>query len=52
MPSDPANQPARDTSDGDGARALEWVIRLFLVALTVTAVWTVFGDELGQLLGR
>jgi hypothetical protein len=31
---------------------IEWVIRLLLLALTVTAVWTVFGDDIGQLLGR
>lgn len=32
--------------------AIEWIIRLALVALAVTAVWTVFGDDLAQLLGR
>ena len=41
--------------DGDSqaqATAVEWVIRLLLLALVVTAVWTVFGDDIGQLLGR
>jgi hypothetical protein len=32
--------------------AIEWAIRLLLLALTVTAVWTVFGDDLGQLIGH
>ncbi len=30
----------------------EWVIRLLLVALAVVAVWTVFGDEIGQFLSK
>lgn len=33
-------------------RTVEWVIRLFLLALTVAAVWTVFGDDIAQFLGR
>ncbi len=31
---------------------VEWIIRLALVALAVAGVWTVFGDEIGQFLGR
>jgi hypothetical protein len=39
--------------EGDsGDKAIEWIIRLCLFALTATAVWTVFGDDLAQLLGR
>ncbi len=33
-------------------RALEWVIRLLMLGLTLTAVWTVFGDDLMQLFAR
>ena len=35
---------------GDGT--IEWIIRLALFALAVAAVWTVFGDDLAQLLGH
>lgn len=31
---------------------IEWIIRLALLVLAVAAVWTVFGDDLAQLLGR
>lgn len=31
---------------------IEWIIRLALFALAVAAVWTVFGDDLTQLLIR
>jgi hypothetical protein len=40
-------------TEGDGSydgRAIEWVIRVLLFLLTVTAVWTVFGDDIGQLI--
>ena len=37
---------------GRAATTIEWVIRLALVALAVAAVWTVFGDDIGQFLGR
>jgi hypothetical protein len=32
--------------------AIEWVIRLALFSLAVAAVWTVFGDDIAQFLGR
>jgi hypothetical protein len=32
--------------------AIEWIIRLALFALAVVAVWTVFGDDIAQFLGR
>jgi hypothetical protein len=32
--------------------AIEWTIRLALLALSLAAVWIVFGDEVGQFLGR
>jgi len=32
--------------------ALEWIIRLALFALAGAAVWTVFGDDIVQFLGR
>lgn len=32
--------------------ATEWIIRLLLFALAVAAVWTVFGDDIAQFLGR
>ena len=40
-----------DSRSGASA-ALEWIIRLALIALAATAVWTVFGDDIGQFLGR
>ncbi len=40
------------TSDDWPDRMIEWIIRLSLLALAVTAVWTVFGDDLAQLAGR
>ena len=33
-------------------RATEWMIRLLLLALAVAAVWTVFGDDIAQFVGR
>jgi hypothetical protein len=33
-------------------RAIEWIIRLAFVALAVAAVWTVFGDDITQILAR
>lgn len=39
--------------EGDPAGpTIEWIIRLALLVLAVVAVWTVFGDDLGQLVGR
>ncbi len=38
--------------DGHDTRAVEWIIRAMLLALTVTAVWTVFGDDLMTLIAR
>jgi hypothetical protein len=39
--------------EGDrGGGMIEWVIRLALFALAVAAVWTVFGDEIGQFLSK
>jgi hypothetical protein len=39
--------------EGDpGGSALEWIIGLALFALALVGVWTVFGDELAQFLGR
>jgi len=39
--------------EGDpSSGAIEWVIRLSLLALAVAAVWTVFGDDIAQFLGR
>jgi hypothetical protein len=35
-----------------GPGATEWIIRLALLALAAAAVWTVFGDDLAQILGR
>jgi Flp pilus assembly pilin Flp len=35
-----------------GSSAIEWVIRLALVSLALAAVWTVFGDDIAQFLGR
>jgi hypothetical protein len=32
--------------------AIEWIIRLALFALLAAAVWTVFGDDIAQFLGR
>ncbi len=40
--------PESEASDA----VIEWIIRLALFALAVTAVWTVFGDDLTQLLIR
>ncbi len=31
---------------------IEWVIRLALLALALAALWTVFGDEIGQFLSK
>jgi hypothetical protein len=36
----------------EGDRLIEWIIRGALLALAVAAVWTVFGDDIAQLLGR
>jgi len=39
--------------EGDrGTTAIEWIIRLALLALALAAVWTVFGEDIGQFLGR
>ena len=39
--------------EGDpSGSAVEWVIRLALFSLALAAVWTVFGDDIGQFLGR
>ena len=38
--------------DPTGTTAIEWIIRLALFSLAVAAVWTVFGDDIAQLLGR
>jgi hypothetical protein len=35
-----------------GGTAVEWIIRLALLALAAVAVWTVFGDDIAQFLGR
>ena len=32
--------------------AIEWIIRLALLVLACAAVWTVFGDDIAQFLGR
>ena len=39
-------------TSGAPAGTVEWIIRLALLALAVAAVWTVFGDDIGQFLGR
>jgi hypothetical protein len=36
----------------EGDRLIEWIIRAALLVLAVAAAWTVFGDDLVQLLGR
>jgi hypothetical protein len=36
----------------EGDRLVEWIIRAALLVLAVAAVWTVFGDDIAQLLGR
>jgi hypothetical protein len=41
-----------DNDDMEGDRLIEWIIRGALLAFAVAAVWTVFGDDLAQLLGR
>ncbi|HXU71628.1 MAG TPA: hypothetical protein VN947_19980 [Polyangia bacterium] len=39
--------------EGDsGTSAIDWIVRLALLALAVVAVWTVFGDDIAQFLGR
>ncbi|MCA1663123.1 MAG: hypothetical protein LC659_02410 [Myxococcales bacterium] len=38
--------------DPSGGSAVEWIIRLALFALAAAAVWTVFGDDIAQFLGR
>jgi hypothetical protein len=38
--------------DDTNGSAIEWIIRLALLALAAAAVWSVFGDDLGQLLAR
>lgn len=39
--------------EGDpSSGAVEWIIRLALLALAAAAVWTVFGDDIAQFLGR
>ncbi len=38
--------------DTESGRLTEWLIRGAILALTLGAVWTVFGDELAALLGR
>ena len=32
--------------------AMEWTIRLALLALAVAAVWTVFGDDIAAFVGK
>ena len=46
-----ACSPPRDKGM-EGDRLIEWFIRGALLVLAVAAVWTVFGDDLAQLLGR
>jgi hypothetical protein len=41
-----------DSTTGAPGAMIEWIIRLALFALAVAAVWTVFGDDIAQLLGR
>jgi hypothetical protein len=36
----------------EGDRLTEWFIRGALLALAVAAVWSVFGDDIAQLLGH
>jgi hypothetical protein len=43
---------ARGMEGDRGGTLIEWIIRLALLALALAAVWTVFGDDIGQLLGR
>jgi hypothetical protein len=39
--------------EGDPASAvIEWIIRVALLALALAAVWTVFGDDIAQFIGR
>jgi len=38
--------------DPTGTTAIEWIIRLALLSLAVAAVWTVFGDDIANLVGR
>ena len=37
---------------GGASSAIEWTIRLALLALAVAAVWTVFGDDIAQFFAR
>jgi hypothetical protein len=39
-------------SGGGTPATIEWIIRLALFALAAAAVWTVFGDDIAQFLGR
>jgi hypothetical protein len=43
---------ARLMEGGGISAATEWIIRLLLLSLAVAAVWTVFGDDIAQFLGR
>jgi hypothetical protein len=38
--------------DSGAPGTIEWIIRLALLALALAAVWTVFGDDIAQFLGR
>lgn len=50
MEGDETRPPERHDAWPEGM--IEWVIRLALLSLLVAAVWTVFGDDLTQLLIR
>jgi hypothetical protein len=39
-------------SGGGAPATIEWIIRFALLALAVAAVWTVFGDDIAQFVGR
>ena len=38
--------------DPSGTTLIDWIVRLALFSLAVAAVWTVFGDDIAQFLGR
>jgi hypothetical protein len=39
--------------EGDPASSvIEWIIRSALLVLALAAVWTVFGDDIAQFIGR
>jgi hypothetical protein len=43
---------ARRMEGNRDGRFNEWIIRLALLALAAAAVWTVFGDDIGQFLSK